>query len=94
LWPQAWPRELETARPRGQLPAAGAKARRDLESLLRMKPKPPKTFEERLPPQAYENDFLPGWDVSKKSSPPGFLEENDRWIEEKKKIVAQARQTK
>ena len=43
-----------------------------------------------LPYQAYENDFLPGWEVSKWHHSPEARERFERTIEEKRKIVAAA----
>jgi hypothetical protein len=47
----------------------------------------PKTFEEMA--QAYENDFLPGWEVSKHHHSKEAQEEFLRVIAAKKKMLAE-----
>ena len=45
----------------------------------------------RLPPEAFENDFFPGWEVTKAAYPKAFHEWFARFLARRKKIVAKAK---
>ena len=51
-------------------------------------------MKQRPGPQAYENDFLPGWEANKKNAPKKFLERRDDFIAKKRKIIEKAKKGK
>jgi hypothetical protein len=42
-------------------------------------------------PQQFENDFFPGWDVSKKYASPATLKWQEKFIAANKKVIEEAK---
>ncbi|HSH64151.1 MAG: hypothetical protein ACAH04_03860 [Methylibium sp.] len=42
-------------------------------------------------PQQFENDYFPGWAVSKKHASPEMLERLERFIAEKRALIARVK---